>query len=225
MAMNVCVLYSGGKDSNLALYKASKEMKIKCLVTVKPESEESWLFHYPAVDIVKYQSKALGIPLILDSCRDDEESSIKALYNVLEKAIEIYSVDGVVTGAVKSTYQATRFQRICWDLGLWCFNPLWQINESKFLHEIVNSGFEVIFTRVAGYPLKKELVGRKFTWEVVEMLLGLKEYINPSGEGGEYETLVLDMPMFRRKIEVEYEVYGSDYDASIRINEVRLIEK
>lgn len=225
--MRVCVLYSGGKDSNLAFLKAyNSGLKIACLISLIPSSEESVLFHYPNMNMVKLQAQALGLPLICEECPNDEEGSIKALFEVLKRAKEEYSVEGVVTGAIRSIYQASRFQRVCWKLKLWCFNPLWLKDEISLLNEIINYEFEVIFTRVAGYPLKKSLLGRRITKEVVNYLSKIKNFVNPSGEGGEYETLVLDMPLFRKRIEIiKYEIIGEDYDATLLIKEAKLVEK
>jgi len=224
--LRVCVLYSGGKDSNLALLKAWEKLEVGCLVTLIPESEDSYLFHYPNVSLVELQSEALGIPLIADSSPDDEEGSLKALYRVLRKAMEVYGIEGVVTGAIRSTYQASRFQKVCWDLGLWCFNPLWLRDEISLLREVVRRGFEVVFTRVAGYPLRKSLLGVRLDESTVGMLESLKHYLNPSGEGGEYETLVLDMPLFKKRLRIlESEVVGVDYDATLIIRRAELIGK
>jgi len=224
--LRVCVLYSGGKDSNLALLKAWEKLEVACLVTLIPESENSYLFHYPNARLVELQSEALGIPLVVDSCPDDEEGGLKALYRVLRRAAEMCGIEGVVTGAIRSTYQASRFQKVCWDLGLWCFNPLWLRDEVSLLREVLSRGFEVVFTRVAGYPLRKSLLGRRLDYEVVGMLESLKQYVNPSGEGGEYETFVLDMPLFKRRIQIlEYEVVGVDYDATLIVRRAVLVEK
>lgn len=224
--MRVCVLYSGGKDSNLALYKAYQEFEVVCLVTLIPRSEESFLFHYPNVNLVKLQAEALNIPLVMEDTPDDEAGSIEALRYVLKKAREKYGVEGVVTGAIRSTYQASRFQRVCWDLKLWCFNPLWLKDEISLLREVLELGFEVIFTRVAGYPLRKSLLGRRLDHDIIEFFERIRRFVNPSGEGGEYETLVLDMPLFRRRIKIlDYDVVGEDYDATLIVRRAELIEK
>ncbi len=222
--MKVCVLYSGGKDSNLALLKANEEFEVSCLVTISPKSEESAIFHYPNTELVKLQSESLGIPLITETCSDDEESSLKALYEALRKAKELYCVEGVVTGAIRSTYQATRFQRICDDLELWCFNPLWLRDEISILREALNVGFEIVFVRVAG--LDKSMLGKKLTEEIARKFAEMQSYVNPAGEGGEYETLVLDMPLFRKKLKIlESEIFGKDYDATLIIRKAELVEK
>ncbi len=222
MAMKVCVLYSGGKDSNLALLKAREEFEVSCLVTLSPKSEESVVFHYPNTELVKLQAESLGIPLIMKTCSDDEEGSLKALYDVLTKAKELYGVEGVVTGAIRSTYQATRFQRICDDLGLWCFNPLWLRDELSVLKEAIDLGFEIIFVRVAG--VDASLLGRRLDEGIVERFSKMKGYLNPAGEGGEYETFVLWMPAFRRRIVVEdYEIVGGEFDATMIVRRARLV--
>ncbi|ADB57742.1 diphthine--ammonia ligase [Archaeoglobus profundus] len=223
--MRVCILYSGGKDSNLALLKAWKEMEVVCLVSLSPKSEESVLFHYPNTELVKLQAKSLKIPLIMKACSDDEVGSLNALREALKEAKELYGVEGVVTGAIRSTYQATRFQRICDDLELWCFNPLWLRDEVSILREALELGFEIVFTRIAGYPLSKDMLGRKITIETVEMLENMKRFVNPAGEGGEYETLVLNMPLFTKRLKiVDYEIVGSEYDATLIVKKAELVE-
>ncbi len=222
--MKVCVLYSGGKDSNLALLKAREEFEVSCLVTLSPKSEESTIFHYPNTELVKLQAESLGIPLIMETCSDDERSSLKALYDALRKAKEFYRVEGVVTGAIRSTYQATRFQKICDNLELWCFNPLWLRDEISILNEALEFGFEIIFVRVAG--LDKSMLGKKLTKDIVRKFAERHGYINPAGEGGEYETLVLDMPLFKKKLKIsESEIVGKDYDATMIVKRAELVEK
>ncbi len=220
--MRVCVLYSGGKDSNLALLKASEEFEVSCLLSLKPKSEESVLFHYPNVDLVYLQSRALEIPLIAERCGDDELSSLKALKSGLIRAKSEYGVEGVVSGAIKSVYQATRFQRVCDELNLWCFNPLWLRDEVSILKEIVERGFEVIFTRVAG--LDRRFLGRRIDLKVVEELERIKSYVNPAGEGGEFETLVLNMPLFKKKIRIlESRVVEGKFDATLIVERAELV--
>ncbi len=219
--MNVCVLYSGGKDSNLALLKAVKEHEVVCLLSLKPESEESEVFHYPNIDLTELQAKALDMPLIRVRCPNDERGSLKALKEGLKRAKKM-GAEGVVTGAIRSTYQATRFQRVCDELDLWCFNPLWLRDEISILREIVELGFQTVFVRVAG--LSERFLGRTIDVKVIEELERLKNYVNPAGEGGEYETLVLYMPLFRGRIEIlESEVLRrSGEDATLVIRKVRL---
>jgi len=219
-------LYSGGKDSNLALLRASREHSVACLIALKPRSVESVLYHYPNVELVGLQAEALGLPLVLEESPDDEEGGLAALRRALSRAVELYGIEGVVTGAVRSRYQASRFEAAAKSLGLSCLNPLWGWDEVELLREVVASGIVAIFTRVAGYPLGKSLLGRTLDDEAVELLARLRGYVNPSGEGGEYETFVLDSPMFRMRIvPLEWRVVGGDYDATLLIEKAVLVEK
>jgi len=198
--MIVCVLYSGGKDSNLALLEASKLFRVACLVNIRPESSESALFHYPASDLVDLQAEALELPMIKVESGDREEEQTRALREALWLAREEYGVEGVVTGTVKSVYQATRFQRVCDELGLWCFNPLWLMNEEKLIEKILSYGFKALITRLAVYPFEERFLGKFIDKEFVKYLKRIGA--NVSGEGGEYETLVTWMPMFKREIRI-----------------------
>ncbi|MCD6236194.1 MAG: diphthine--ammonia ligase [Thaumarchaeota archaeon] len=198
--MRVGVLYSGGKDSNLALLEASRYFEVSCLINVYPESSESALFHYPASELVDLQAEALDLPLIRVESGDEEEDQVEALRRALEIAGEEFGIRGVVTGAVKSVYQATRFQRVCDELGLWCFNPLWLMDEVKLVERILGYGFKALVTRLAVYPFEERFLGRLVDREFIEYLR--KVGANVSGEGGEYETLVTWMPMFKRELKI-----------------------
>lgn len=222
--MKLCVLYSGGKDSNLALLKAAESgHEVVCLLSLKPVSADSEVFHYPNVELTHLQAKAMDIPLISVECGDEEEGSLLALKDGLRKAKD-FGVEGVVTGAIRSTYQASRFQRICYTLDLWCFNPLWLRDEVSILREVVERKFEVVIVRVAG--IKRSFLGRRIDESMIRELKKLKGYVNPAGEGGEYETLVLDMPLFRRRIVIEdFEIVGKEIDAMMVVKKARLIPK
>ncbi len=198
--MKLCVLYSGGKDSNLALYKASREFEILCLVNFIPESSESMLFHFPNSKLTKLQAKAMSIPIIQKFCKDDEESQVKALEEALIEARREFGIEGVVTGAVKSNYQYSRFRKVCGKIGLKCINPLWMEDEEKILKEILKLKFEAIITRIAGYPFEPKFLGRKIDEEFLEYLRKAK--MNIAGEGGEYETFVTWMPLFKKRIKI-----------------------
>jgi len=198
--MRVGVLYSGGKDSNLALYYVSKVYDVKCLITVIPKSSESMLFHYPNSELVKLQSEALGIPLVYDYSEDDEESQIETLRSLLDKAKKEYNIEGVVTGAIKSSYQFNKFKKICEEQGLQIISPLWQRDEEEIVKEILELGFEAIVTRIAIYPFEERFLGRRIDEEFLEYLK--KARANLAGEGGEYETFVLYMPLFKKKIKI-----------------------
>lgn len=210
--MKLAILFSGGKDSCYALHKASKEHEVVCLLSVLSKNPESYMFHTPNINLTKLQAKAMELPLITKTTQGEKELELKDLKILIDTAIKKYNIKGVVTGALASVYQAKRVQKICQELDLWCFNPLWQMDQVELLNELIENKFETIIVGVFGYPLDDSYLGKTIDQDMIKKLITLnKKYqINPAGEGGELETFVTNGPMFKKKItikesEIEYE--------------------
>ena len=199
--MRVAVLATGGKDSTLALCKAISEgYEVKCLVAMIPLREDSLMFHYPNIRLVDLFAEAVGIPLVKAETLAVEEVEVEDL----KRLIEGLDVDGIVSGAIASTYQKSRIEKICKQLGLECIAPLWHENPLNILKEIVALKFEVIITGVYAYGFSIEWLGRKIDDATIRALIELNGHYGISlvGEGGEYETLVLDAPFFKKRIKI-----------------------
>jgi len=197
--MKLGVLFSGGKDSNYALYRASKTDEVKVLITLDSDNEESYMFHTP-INAVEKQAKNLKIPLIKFKTKGEKEEELKDLKKAIEKAKKEFKIEGIVTGAVASTYQASRIQKICDELDLWCFNPLWQMNQEKLLRDLIKDGFKFKIVKVAADGLDNSWINRIIDKKAVGEFIKLKEKygINVNGEGGEYESEVIESPLFRK---------------------------
>ncbi|MBD3388305.1 MAG: TIGR00289 family protein [Candidatus Altiarchaeales archaeon] len=202
--MKVGVLFSGGKDSAYALYKALDKEDVVCLITIVSENPESYMFHTPNIALTELQAEAMGMPLVKVATDGVKEEELEDLKKAIETAKVKYGIEGVVTGAVESVYQGERVQRVCDELGLWCFNPLWKMDQIQLLEDILEFGFEVIVSGVFAEPFTREWLGRRVGPEAIDELekMGEEHMISPSGEGGEIETTVLDAPFFNRRIEV-----------------------
>ncbi len=203
-AMKLGVLFSGGKDSTLALHKAAEKEEVTCLITVMSKNPESYMFHTPNVVWTKLQAQALGLPLVVAMTKGQKEAELEDLQRAISAAAAKFGIEGVVTGAVESVYQAQRVQRICHELDLWCFNPLWKKNQQALLEELVAKRFKVIIGGIFAYPLDEKWLGKEIDNQIIQQLVQLQqEYgISPSGEGGEIQTTVLDAPLFRKRIEI-----------------------
>jgi ABC transporter with metal-binding/Fe-S-binding domain ATP-binding protein len=226
--MRLGVLFSGGKDSTLALHKAAEKEEVVCLITLVSENKESYMFHTPNIDVTTLQAEALGLPLINKATEGKPEEELKDLEAAVAQAMKDFKVEGVVTGAVESVYQAARIQCICNRLGVWCFNPLWKRNQKALLEEIVSEGFKAIISGVFAYPLDNTWLGKQIDEDMITKLVALSgEYgLSPSGEGGEIETTVLDATLFKKKIEVlNSEVEAKGNSGVFRIKQARLTEK
>ena len=202
--MKLGALFSGGKDSTFALYKAREGNEVVCLVSMVSENPESYMFHTPNISLVKMQAEALGLPLVQAGTKGEKEKELKDLKRAISIAKQEFGLDGVVTGAVASVYQFERIGKICEQLGLACVNPLWKREQIPLLEEMVKSGFRIMISGVFAYPLGKEWLGREMDRKMIAELAELQERykINPSGEGGEIETTVLDCPLFRKRLKI-----------------------
>lgn len=226
--MRLGVLFSGGKDSTLALHKAAEKAEAVCLITLASENKESFMFHTPNIDVTSMQAEALGLPLIRQVTAGKPEEELKDLDAAIAQAITDFQIEGIVTGAVESVYQAARIQQICNRLGVWCVNPLWKKNQKELLEETVFAGFKTIISGVFAYPLDKTWLGKQIDKDLIDQLVALNEMygLSPSGEGGEIETTVLDAPLFKKKIEVlASEVEAQGNSGVFKITEARLREK
>ena len=203
--MRLGVLCSGGKDSLFACYRAMQEEKVACLVTLFPENPESYMFHTPNLHLVPLQAEAAGLPLVSQKSRGVEEEELGDLSRALSVASDRHGIEGVVTGALMSVYQSSRIQRICSDLDLWCFNPLWYADPNIYMEQLFSEGFRVIVSGVFSAPFDASWLGRELDGAALSDLRGyVRDYrITLTGEGGEYETLVLDAPFFQKRIVIE----------------------
>ena len=226
--MRLGVLFSGGKDSTLALHLAAEKEEVVCLITVVSKNTESYMFHTPNIDVTALQAEALGLPLVSVVTEGQKEEELADLVKAIADAKSKLQIDGVVTGAVESVYQASRVQRICNHLNVWCFNPLWKFDQKALLETLLENKFKVIISGIFAYPLDEKWLGKQIDAQVIARLMELQgQYgISPSGEGGEIETTVLDSPMFKQKIEIlKFFVEAKGNCGVFQIKQARLVPK
>lgn len=210
--MKLGLLFSGGKDSTYAGYLAEKHgHEISCLISILSENPESFMFHTPSIKKVEKQAQAMKIPIVLKKTKGEEELELDDLEKAIARAIKDYKIEGIITGAVESVYQATRIQKICAKYNIECFNPLWQKNQIELLKELIKNKFDVIITGVFAEGFDETWLGRKIDKDMIEelKLLSKKHSINPAFEGGEAETFVLNCPLFSKGLKVtDKEIFG-----------------
>ncbi len=203
--MKCALLFSGGKDSTYAGYLAVKnKYEISCLISIFSENKESYMFHTPLIEQTKKQAEVMKIPLIIKKTRGEKEQELLDLERAIADAVKRYKIEAIITGAIGSVYQASRIHMICDRLKIECFNPLWQKDQIELLEELIKNKFEVIISGVFAYPLDEKWLGRKIDKKFIEEVSELqKKYkINPAGEGGEFETFVLNCPLFKKELKI-----------------------
>ena len=199
--MRLAALVSGGKDSILSARLAEKMgHEVPCLVTMRSENLDSYMFHTVNIDATRLQAEAWDKRWVEARTAGEKEKEIEDLNSIISEL----EVEGVISGAISSSYQRDRVDRVCRELGLAHFSPLWGRDRVELLMQVLGEGMEVIITAVAAHGLDESWLGRALNPETVGQLLRLrKEWgVDPCGEGGEYESLVLDTPWFRKRIVV-----------------------
>lgn len=194
----LAALTSGGKDSNAAFYRMQRRNnEVSCLVTLRSENKHSYMFDSKKErsDIEK-QAEKLDIPLLVQETAGEKEKELEDLKEAMSRAKEEYGVEGVVAGAIASTYQRDRVEKIAEEVGLKVFAPLWQEDQERYMKWLIREGFEVKITSVAARGLNESWEGKTLDKDSVEELIELsREYgFNAAGEGGEYETKVVGFP-------------------------------
>ena len=204
--MNILALFSGGKDSTYAAYLAKQQRhNIKYLVSLISENPDSYMFHTPNIELTEKQAKAMNIPIIVKNTKGEKEKELMDLEAAIKEAIERdSSISGVVCGAIASKYQQIRVASITEKFGLTLLSPLWNKDPEELLRRMLCAGFNIMITAVSAGGLDESWLGRIIDDKVIKDLIRLnKRYgIHLAAEGGEYETLVLDCPLFTKRIKI-----------------------
>ncbi|MBR4447900.1 TIGR00289 family protein [Methanobrevibacter sp.] len=202
--MDVAILFSGGKDSTMAVYAALEAKEdVKYLLSIKSKNDESYMFHVPNIHITDLLSQALEIPIMSVETEGVKEEELQDLKNAFIN-LKNLGIEAVYTGALYSVYQKSRIEKLGSEVGLKIISPYWHVDELEYMRKIVSLGFKVIICGVAAWGLDESWLGRVIDDQTIDELVELKEKygINIAFEGGEAETLAIDGPIFKRKIKI-----------------------
>jgi ABC transporter with metal-binding/Fe-S-binding domain ATP-binding protein len=230
-------LFSGGKDSSWALYRAlERGLPVERLVTVHPEGD-SYMYHVPATELASLAAESIGIELVdvrpddfgaddvpdAGQQGDDELQPLEAALRELRDDID-GGIAGLTAGAVESEYQTSRIEAMADRLDADLFAPLWQEDPTALAEAMLDAGFEITIIQVAAAGLDESWLGRTLDADALAELQELNdEYgVHVLGEGGEFETLVTDGPHMDRPIELEYSTEWDGTRGSIVVEDARL---
>ena len=223
-------LFSGGKDSTYAIFKTTlQKHDLCCIMIMHPSSDDSLLFHYPTTNLLDKISNAIGVPVIEHSSNVSEKNhEVNELTHLIKKAVDEFSIDGLINGCISSRFQLDIFQDICDKLKIKLVSPLWNINSDYYYEQLLGQGFEIMITRVAALGLDSSWLGKTITKDNYATLkkLSLKYQFNITFEGGEAETLVLDCPLYKKRISIkDHTITWDGIRGMFEILDVDLIEK
>lgn len=222
--MTAAVLFSGGKDSVYATYIAQQQhFDIRKTLTIVPARSDSYMFHVPNARLAPAISNAMGLSNVMCEVPDDEDE-----LKVLSDAIGSLGVDAIITGALASDFQTLRINMVCEPLGMKVFSPLWHKNQEMMLREIVNAGFKVVIVGTFAEGFDEKWIGKLIEINTIDDLVTLskKKGIQISGEGGEFETIVLDGPNFLKSLSMaSCKILWKKDSGILRIDALRFHQK
>jgi ABC transporter with metal-binding/Fe-S-binding domain ATP-binding protein len=200
------VLFSGGKDSCLALHMAKEKYEICCLLSIIPDNFDSFMFHKPYDNLLKKQAEMLGIELKIKKSKGLENEEIEDLRELLTLAKGQAEV--IAVGGIASNYQGERIKKICDELGFEFYAPLWNVKGEEIWNKLFQEDFKVILTKISSEGIPKEFLGKIMDRRLFNELkrLGDKYKFRIDFEGGEAESAVLYMPEFKKEIKIKYEI-------------------
>lgn len=198
--MKVIASTSGGKDSTFAIFKAQQMgHEVVFLANTIAYDSGRVRFHGVKAEIIQMQANALGIPLLQK--QTTPENYRKEYIENIREIIKKEGIEGLVLGDIFLEDCYTWAKEICDELGIELIEPLWKMNPESLLQEFINAGFEAVVVSTQANLLDKSWVGRKLDQNFLEDVKKIKG-VDICGENGEYHSLVLNGPNFKKKLEI-----------------------
>ncbi|KAM0681468.1 diphthine--ammonia ligase [Glugoides intestinalis] len=222
--MKFLALVSGGKDSIYTICKLIDEgHTLAALVHIKAKEEytDSYMYQTVGSEAALLLGECFGVPIFsfTSNCKavnksleysENADDEVETIYEAISHVLKTIDIEAVSSGALCSTYQKNRIENVCSRFGLISLNPLWMRDQRELLDEMISYGIKAKIVKVASSLLSKECLNMS--------LVEIKEYLNKKnskydmnycGEGGEYESIVLDCKYFKKKIQYDsFEIYN-----------------
>ena len=229
--VRVAVLSSGGKDSTYAHWWAILQgWDVISLIRCKIRTGDSMTFQVPATDIVEKQSLASETNYIEFVLSGEENSEMEELASLISENMRkgkiLEKLDGLVSGALRSDYQKSRIECMCEELGIHSFSPLWHNNPANHISSLIDDGFKILITSVSSNGLDKSWIGKiinKSNYVELKKLAD-KYRFNVDGEGGEFETSILNAPHYSSELVCEGEIIWEKTRGHFEFSSINLVK-
>ncbi|EPR78253.1 putative ATPases of PP-loop superfamily [Spraguea lophii 42_110] len=209
--MKFLALISGGKDSIYTIMQLKKCMHVPvALLYMKSTTTiDSYMYQSVGEELIESIGKCIDLPLHIVETKnrnlnlnldykETENDEVEDLFSAIKILKEKYKFEAVSSGAILSNYQKNRIENICDRLDLKSLTPLWNQNQEELLKKMVDDSLNAIIVKIGTPELTKEIVGE----DISKLIIKNYKITNMCGEGGEYETIVLDCPIFKKKINI-----------------------
>ena len=197
----VFVSWSGGKDCCLALNRAvNKGMEIRYLANMVTQDGMRSCSHGINASVIKKQAEALGISIAQKPTKEDNYEHI---FTETLKEFKQEGITGGVFGDIDFNAHKEWIERVCGNAGMKSYLPLWLEDQNALAQEFINAGFISVVVAVRSDLLGQETLGMKIDAKFQKYIAGLNKGITPCGEAGEFHTLVIDGPIFKKRLVIK----------------------
>jgi diphthine-ammonia ligase len=191
--------WSGGKDGCLAVYRATHSgMDVRYLANMVSEDGQRSCSHGILAAVIKKQAEALGIPIVQ---KPTTTETYEVVFVEMLKNFKREGIGGGVFGDIDFAPHREWDEKVCRKAGVAPHLPLWGGDQKKLIEEFIDAGFKAMVVAVKAELFGKEILGRVIDKKFLDFLAGLKG-ITLCGEAGEYHTLVVDGPLFNKRLEI-----------------------
>jgi diphthine-ammonia ligase len=218
------VLWTGGKDSCLALYEAALQgLQIERLITFVPGEGR---FRAHPLEFLGLQAQALGLAHhTLEIKEPYREGYQQAIVTLKER----WGIQTLVTGDMAEVEGHPNWMReCCAGSDVEILTPLWGRGGVALLDHFLSCGFLAVFSCVKQPWLSPDWLGRELDTQALAELAVLAHDtgLDVCGEQGEYHTLVLDGPPFEKRICIDAcEKKAEDHLAYVEFGQISLRDK
>lgn len=199
-AVPVFCSWSGGKDSALALHEAvAAGAEPRLLVSMMIESGERSRSHGLSRELLLAQAEALGLPISFGAASWDGYE--EELRHQMDAAVTDRGTAAGVFGDIDIERHREWVERVCAEAGARALLPLWQRDRQRLMGDLLEAGFEAVIVAVRDEILSPDLLGRSIDADLIEDIVAAGS--DAAGENGEYHSVVVDGPLFRRRLALE----------------------
>ena len=193
--MKAAVLWTGGKDSALALQVSLNLYDIRRLVCFVPADKRQFYAH--PTELMELQARKIGMPIEFVPISEPYKQS----YRQQIEAIKDTGIEILITGDISTVDGMPNWiEEVAAGL-VEVHKPLWELDRHAILDTLISNKFKVICSLAYKKHFQPTITGRYFDTELISELKQLP--IDACGEQGEYHTWVLDAPFFKAPVQLE----------------------
>jgi uncharacterized protein (TIGR00290 family) len=195
--------WSSGKDSAWALHvlQQDPEIEVAGLFTTINAKHRRVAMHAVRLRLLELQAEAAGLPLELleipDPCSNEQYEAVMRRF--IDQAIAA-GVQCMAFGDLFLQDIREYREKQLLPTGITPLFPLWKKPTRELAAEMLAGGLRAFVTCVDPRKLPRSFVGRQWS---AALLDELPANVDPCAENGEFHTVVVEGPMFRRPIPVQ----------------------